>query len=48
VFTELSQNAIEQAYAQITSEARNEYTLDSAPKAVRHIATSRLRCNVSV
>ena len=27
VFTELSRNSIEQAYAQITSEARNQYTL---------------------
>jgi VWFA-related protein len=34
VFPELSRNAIEEAYAQITSEARNQYTLGySAPKA---------------
>jgi len=34
VFPELSRNAIEDAYAQITSEARNQYTLGySAPKA---------------
>jgi len=34
VFSELSRNAIEEAYAQITSEARNQYTLGySAPKA---------------
>jgi VWFA-related protein len=33
-FTELSRNAIEEAYAQITREARNEYTLGyTAPKA---------------
>src|SRR5216683_4250744 len=33
VFPELSRNAIEEAYAQITSEARNQYTLGySAPK----------------
>ena len=34
VFTELSRNSIEQAYAQITSEARNQYTLGYVPKAV--------------
>jgi VWFA-related protein len=34
VFTELSRNSIEQAYAQITSEARNQYTLGYNPKAV--------------
>jgi VWFA-related protein len=34
VFTELSRNSIEQAYAQITSEARNQYTLGYSPKAV--------------
>jgi len=34
VFTELSRNAIEQAYSQITSEARNQYTLAYVPKAV--------------
>jgi VWFA-related protein len=34
VFPELSRNAIEDAYSQITSEARNQYTLGySAPKA---------------
>ena len=34
VFPELSRNAIEEAYAQITSEARNQYTLGySAPRA---------------
>ncbi len=33
VYSELSRNAIEQAYAQITSEARNQYTLGYTPKA---------------
>jgi VWFA-related protein len=33
VFSELSRNAIEEAYAQITSEARNQYTLAYIPKA---------------
>jgi VWFA-related protein len=34
VFTELTRNSIEQAYAEITSEARNQYTLGYTPKAV--------------
>jgi len=34
VFSELSRNSIEEAYSQITSEARNQYTLGYAPKAV--------------
>lgn len=34
VFTELSRNSIEEAYSQITSEARNQYTLGYNPKAV--------------
>jgi VWFA-related protein len=33
VISELSRNAIENAYAQITSEARNQYTLAYTPKA---------------
>src|ERR1700686_1543933 len=33
VFSELSRNAMENAYAQITSEARNQYTLAYIPKA---------------
>jgi VWFA-related protein len=33
VFSELSRNAMEEAYAQITSEARNQYTLAYVPKA---------------
>ena len=32
--TELSRNSIEDAYAEITSEARNQYTLGYSPKAV--------------
>ena len=32
IFPELSRNAIEEAYAQITSEARNQYTLAYTPK----------------
>jgi VWFA-related protein len=34
IFTELSRNAIEDAYSEITSEARNQYTLGYTPKAV--------------
>ena len=34
ILTELSRNAIENAYAQITSEARNQYTLGYTPKAI--------------
>jgi len=33
VFNELSRNSMETAYAQITSEARNQYTLAYTPKA---------------
>jgi VWFA-related protein len=33
VFSELSRNSMETAYAQITSEARNQYTLAYIPKA---------------
>ena len=33
IFTELSRNAMEEAYGQITSEARNQYTLAYSPKA---------------
>jgi VWFA-related protein len=33
VFSELSRNAIEEAYGQITSEARNQYTLAYIPKS---------------
>ncbi len=38
---ELSRNAIEQAYAQVTSEARNQYTLGYIPKAVKGSAAYR-------
>ena len=41
ILPELSRNAIEQAYAQITSEARNQYTLAYVPKAITGPATSR-------
>jgi VWFA-related protein len=34
VFTELSRNSIEEAYSQVTSEARNQYTLGYNPKAI--------------
>jgi VWFA-related protein len=33
VFPELSRNAVEEAYAEITSEARNQYTLGYTPQA---------------
>lgn len=33
VYTELSRNAMEDAYSQITSEARNQYTLGYSPQA---------------
>ena len=45
ILTELSRNAIENAYAQITSEARNQYTLGYSPKAV---ATSAAFRNIEV
>ncbi len=35
VFSELSRNAIEDAYADITSEARNQYTLGYNPQAIK-------------
>ena len=41
VLTELSRNAIEDAYAQITSEARNQYTLGYNPKAIATSAAYR-------
>jgi hypothetical protein len=41
ILPELSRNAIEDAYAQITSEARNQYTLAYSPKAVTGPATYR-------
>jgi VWFA-related protein len=41
ILPELSRNAIEEAYAQITSEARNQYTLAYVPKATTGPATYR-------
>ncbi len=41
IFTELSRNAMEEAYAQITSEARNQYTLAYIPKATTGPASYR-------
>ena len=43
VFSELSRNAIEDAYAQITSEARNQYTLGYVPKAVAEMRLTLAR-----
>ena len=34
IFAELTRNSIEEAYADITSEARNQYTLGYTPKAI--------------
>ena len=45
ILTELSRNAIENAYQQITSEARNQYTLGYSPKA---IATSSAYRDIEV
>ena len=41
ILPELSRNAIEEAYVQITSEARNQYTLAYVPKATTGPATYR-------
>jgi VWFA-related protein len=41
ILPELSRNAIEDAYAQITSESRNQYTLAYSPKAITGPATYR-------
>lgn len=35
ILTELTRNSIEEAYNEITSEARNQYTLGYSPKAVK-------------
>ncbi len=43
--TEISRNAIDDAYAQITNDARNQYTLGYSPKAV--VSTSAYR-NIEV
>jgi len=45
ILTELSRNAIEDAYAEITSDARNQYTLGYSPKA---IASSSAYRNIEV
>jgi hypothetical protein len=34
IFTELTRNTIEDAYTEITSEARNQYTLGYSPKPI--------------
>ncbi len=41
ILPELSRNAIEEAYAQITSDARNQYTLAYVPKAIAGAASYR-------
>ena len=41
ILSELSRNAMEEAYAQLTSEARNQYTLAYVPKAVAGPAAYR-------
>jgi VWFA-related protein len=53
VYTELSRQAIEQAYAQITSEARNQYTLGyntraTASTAYRNIEVRVARPNLKI
>ncbi len=54
VVTELSRNAIEESYAQITSEARNQYTLGYTPKgspaggAYRTLEVRVLRPNLNI
>jgi len=41
VFSEYSRNAMEEAYAQVTSEARNQYTLGYIPKVVAGASSKR-------
>jgi len=41
IFSELSRNAIEDAYTSIASEARNQYTLGYSPKAIASSAAYR-------
>src|SRR5579864_3758476 len=41
IFTELTRNSIELAYSEITSEARNQYTLGYSPQAVKGSAAYR-------
>jgi VWFA-related protein len=46
VYTELSRNAIEDAYAQITSEARNQYTLGYTTRATASTAYRNIEVRV--
>jgi VWFA-related protein len=46
VFTELSRNAIEEAYAQITSEARNQYTIGYTTRATASTAYRNIEIRV--
>jgi VWFA-related protein len=47
IFTELSRNAIEEAYAQITSEARNQYTLGYTTRATASTAYRNIEVRVA-
>ena len=47
VYTELSRNAIEDAYAQITSEARNQYTLGYTTRATASTAYRNIEVRVN-
>ena len=47
IYTELSRNAIEDAYAQITSEARNQYTLGYATRATPSTAKREIEVRVN-
>jgi len=46
VFTELSRQAIEESYAQITSEARNQYTLGYNTRATASSAKREIEVRV--
>jgi VWFA-related protein len=46
VFTELSRNAIEESYAQITSEARNQYTLGYTTRATASTAYRNIEVRI--
>jgi VWFA-related protein len=46
VFTELSRNAIEESYAQITSEARNQYTLGYTTRATASTAYRNIEIRI--
>jgi VWFA-related protein len=41
IFTELTRNSIEQAYAELTNEARNQYTLGYSPRATTSTSAYR-------